>query len=92
MQSSRTLLSPQKTVLEGTVCTPVHGRYNNNGYECADLCAWTFGSNTYNSGGGLANVNWPCSSAAKKYGCTSRNYLVQVSAQGILKPCETLNS
>lgn len=51
-------------------------RYNDQGYECADLCAWTFGSSTFAAGGGLANVRWNCNANTK--GCTSRYYLIQV--------------
>jgi hypothetical protein len=51
-------------------------RYNSQGYENADLCAWTFSTNTFSAGGGLANVRWNCN--AKTKGCTSRYYLIQV--------------
>lgn len=54
-------------------------RFNENGYENADLCAWTFSQNTFPTGGGLANVRWTCPAPAKKQGCTDRYYLVQVS-------------
>lgn len=54
-------------------------RYNTDGYENADLCAWTFGVNTFSAGGGLANVKWACPAAAKKSGCTDRFYLIQVT-------------
>lgn len=55
-------------------------RYTASGYENADLCAWTFSSSTFASGGGLANVRWNCPAAAAKAGCTSRYYLIQVMA------------
>ena len=54
-------------------------RYTSSGYECADLCAWTFSSATFPAGGGLANVRWNCNAAAIKQGCTSRYYLIQAS-------------
>ena len=53
-------------------------RYTSSGYENADLCAWTFSSSTFASGGGLANLRWNCPAAAAKAGCTSRYYLIQV--------------
>ena len=53
-------------------------RYNNDGYENADLCAWTFSSATFAAGSGLANVRWNCPAAAANKGCTSRYYLIQV--------------
>ena len=53
-------------------------RYTASGYENADLCAWTFSSNTFAQGGGLANLRWTCPAAAAKAGCTSRYYLIQV--------------
>ena len=53
-------------------------RYTAAGYENADLCAWTFSQATFPAGGGLANVRWNCPAAAKKQGCTSRYYLIQV--------------
>lgn len=55
-------------------------RFNDQGYENADICAWTFSSNTFAAGGGLANVRWNCPAAAVKQGCTSRYYLIQVTA------------
>jgi hypothetical protein len=60
-------------------------RYNSQGYENADLCAWTFSQNTFPAGGGLANLKWTCPAAAKKY-CTDRYYLVQVTSQ-LNSPC-----
>ena len=53
-------------------------RYTAAGYENADLCAWTFSQATFPAGGGLANVRWNCPAAAKKQGCISRYYLIQV--------------
>ena len=53
-------------------------RYNAAGYECADLCAWTFSTATFSAGGGLANVRWNCPSGAAYTQCTSRYYLIQV--------------
>lgn len=62
-------------------------RYTASGYENADLCAWTFSSSTFAAGGGLANVRWNCPAAAAKAGCTSRYYLIQVTA-GTSQPLE----
>jgi hypothetical protein len=59
-------------------------RYTASGYECADLCAWTFSSATFPAGGGLANVRWNCKAAAIKQGCTSRYYLIQASCPALL--------
>ncbi|EIE24427.1 hypothetical protein COCSUDRAFT_65352 [Coccomyxa subellipsoidea C-169] len=55
----------------------INAWYNTDGYENADLCAWTFSQNTFSAGGGLANVRWNCPAAAKKAGCTDRYYLIQ---------------
>nr|QOL01142.1 putative extracellular protein CSOL_065 [Pseudococcomyxa simplex] len=55
----------------------INAWYNTDGYENADLCAWTFGVNTFSAGGGLANVKWACPAAAKRSGCTDRFYLIQ---------------
>ncbi|CAL8467417.1 g6955 [Coccomyxa elongata] len=55
----------------------INAWFNVDGYENADLCAWTFSPNTFSAGGGLANVRWNCPAAAVKQGCTSRYYLIQ---------------
>lgn len=64
-------------------------RYTAAGYENADLCAWTFSQATFPAGGGLANVRWNCPAAAKKQGCISRYYLIQVccASRTLPRPC-----
>ncbi|KAK9835007.1 hypothetical protein WJX81_003699 [Elliptochloris bilobata] len=52
----------------------INAWYNKDGYENADICAWTFGSALYPAGNykGMANLKWTCKSP-----CVSRNYLIQ---------------
>jgi hypothetical protein len=59
--------------LEESVSDPLlNAWYDANGYESADKCAWTFGSEqTKLSNGAYANVTWPTSTGS------TRNYLVQ---------------
>ncbi|BDA42945.1 probable protein EXORDIUM-like 3 at C-terminar half [Coccomyxa sp. Obi] len=64
-------------VMEVATDPLINAWFNNDGYENADLCAWTFSANTFAAGGGLANLRWNCPAAAAKQGCTSRYYLIQ---------------